>query len=144
MRGSRLVIAGVLLALVAVGCTGGHEGIEVDDAWGRTAPSSAANAAFYMIVNGGDVDDALVSAEAEGCGVVEIHETVMNDDVMMMQHLPEGIPVVAGSVVTLEPGGMHIMCIGRTADLDPGEVFPISLEFAIAPTQVIEFEIRDQ
>lgn len=144
MLALRFVLGGVLLGLIAAGCTSGSEGIEIEDAWGRTAPSSAANAAFYMTINGSDADDALVSADAEACGAVELHETVMSDGVMNMQHLPRGIPIAAGSVVSLEPGGMHIMCIERTADLAPGGVISISLDFATGPTQVIEFEIRDQ
>jgi copper(I)-binding protein len=144
MRASRYLAGGVLLALIAVACTDGGDGIEIEDAWGRTAPSSAANAAFYMTINGGDTDDALVSAEADVCGLVELHETVMSNGVMKMQHLVGGIPIAAGSVVSLEPGGMHIMCVERAADIGSGETIPISLDFATGPTQVIEFEIRDQ
>jgi hypothetical protein len=144
MLTSRFVVGLVLAALVATGCTSSGEEIGIEDAWGRAAPSSAANAAFYMTINGGDEDDALVSADADVCGTVELHETVMNDGVMKMQHLPGGIPIAAGSVVSLEPGGRHIMCIGRTADLVPGEMIPISLVFATGPTQLVEFEIRDQ
>lgn len=144
MRILRVMVVGFVLGLVATACTSGGEGIEIEDAWGRTAPSSAANAAFYMTISGGDTDDALVSANADFCGSVQLHETVMNDGVMKMEHLRGGIPIAAGSVVLLEPGGMHIMCIERAADLAPGDVYPISLEFTVGAMQVIEFEIRDQ
>lgn len=144
MRILRFMVVGIGLGLVATACTSGGEDIEIEDAWGRTAPSSAANAAFYMTISGGDTDDALVSGDADFCGSVELHETVMNDGVMKMEHLDGGIPIAAGSVVLLEPGGMHIMCIERAADLAAGEVYPISLHFTSGATQVIEFEARDQ
>jgi copper(I)-binding protein len=70
------VVGGVLLALIAVACADGGDGIEIEDPWGRTAPSSAANATFSMTINRGDTDDTFVSAEADVCGAVEFHETV--------------------------------------------------------------------
>jgi len=135
---------GVVIVLLVAACSSGTDTVSVEDAWGRTAPSSAFNAAFYMTITGGEIDDVLVSADADVCGAVELHETVMNDGVMQMQHLPAGIPIDAGAVVSFEPGGMHIMCLDKNADLVSGESISVTLVFETASFQVVEFEIRDQ
>jgi copper(I)-binding protein len=144
MRASTYVAGGVVAVLLVAACSSGTETISVEDAWGRTAPSSAANAAFYMTITGGETDDVLVSADADVCGAVELHETVMNDGIMQIQHLPAGIPIDTGAVVALEPGGMHIMCLDKNVDLVSGESVSVTLVFETAPLQVVEFEIRDQ
>jgi copper(I)-binding protein len=144
MWAPRYVAGGVVAVLLVAACSSGTGTISVEDAWGRTAPSSAFNAAFYMTITGGETDDVLVSADADVCGAVELHETVMNDGVMQMQHLPAGIPIQAGAVVALEPGGMHIMCLDKNADLVSGESVSVTLVFGTASSQVVEFEIRDQ
>ena len=47
-------------------------------------------------MNGTDTDDALIGAEVPGCGVIELHDMVMENDVMMMQQ-------VEGWTVAVDP-----------------------------------------
>jgi copper(I)-binding protein len=50
---------------------------------------------------------------------------------------PCGHPDPAGQAVTLSPGGMHIMLLGLTQPLHPGQSFPLTLSFNHAgPRQV--------
>lgn len=77
-RWTFVVVAVMLFLLVACG-SGGT--VSVASAWGRVSPMNAENGAFYMqLVNEGDEDDALVSATAELCGTVELHESYMAED----------------------------------------------------------------
>ena len=100
------------LIVLAAACGTGSEAITVTDAWGRTSPNAATNAAFYMSLTGGESSDVLVAADIGECTVVELHETVGNDGVMQMQHLPAGIAFDADQTVLLEPGGKLAMdCI---------------------------------
>ncbi len=141
---SRLVIAAVIvLPLLASACGGGSADIVVEDAWGRTSPKVATNAAFYMTIVGDSSDDVLVSASSDACGMVQLHETVMSDGTMSMQHLPDGIAVPAGSKVMLEPGGLHLMCMSKQVDLDAGEVVEIDLVFETTDPMTVNAEIRD-
>ena len=84
--------------------------LELDQPWTRaTPPGAKAAGGFVTIVNGGEEDDRLISAEAAFAGRVELHTMDMTDGVMKMRHLPEGIPVPAGETVNLAPGGLHVM-----------------------------------
>lgn len=135
-------VMGVLIALAAA-CGSGSEAITVTDAWGRTSPNAATNAAFYMSLTGGESSDVLVAADIGECTVVELHETVSNDGVMQMQHLPAGIAFDEGQTVLFEPGGKHIMCIDKLDDFAPGDTLAVTLSFETADDIIVEFEIRD-
>ena len=65
--------------------------IVVSDAWAReTAPEAKAGGGFMTITNGTATDDVLVSATAKFAGKVEIHESKMDNDVMVMRPLADG------------------------------------------------------
>lgn len=103
----------------------------------------AGNAAFYMQIAGGSTDDTVVSASSDACGATELHVTVMNDGVMSMHALPDGLPVPAGETVSLEPGGYHVMCIDADT-FEAGDTVEVDLEFAEAGTMKVTAEIRDE
>jgi copper(I)-binding protein len=133
-----------LVCLVGVAC-GSSEQITVTDLWGRPSPGSAANAAFYVSIhNNGSALEELVAADIDICGQTELHESTIDENsVMRMQHV-EIIRVPPGETIHLEPGGYHIMCIDRQADLDPGDQIPITLHFANYGELSVEAEIREQ
>lgn len=116
-------VVGALLA----GCGGNSGGIEASGVWGRESPSMAQNGAFYLeLRNNGDADDALVAVQTTACSQVELHESSMDDhDVMSMDPVEGGrIPLPAGETVSLEPGGLHVMCLGIVEPFVSGERIP--------------------
>ena len=93
--------------------------ITVTDAWVRQpAEGQTRSAAYGTITNNGDTDITLVGGSVPFGAMVEIHETLMDDDgTMQMQEREEGFVVAAGESFTLEPGGPHIMFL----DIDPAD-----------------------
>ncbi|HRO91899.1 MAG TPA: copper chaperone PCu(A)C [Promineifilum sp.] len=103
------------------------------------------NGAVYMtITNGTADDDALIDAAVPGCDAVELHEMIMENDVMVMRQM-EGnrIPIPAGETVVLQRGGLHVMCIGKTAEFAVGESVPVTLTFEKAGTMEVTAEVID-
>ena len=144
MTSTRIVSLAIASALILAACSNGGDGtVSVEDAWGRTSPAAATNAAFYMAIGGGGAADTLVSATSDACGLTELHISVMTDGVMSMQHLPEGIDIPADETVMLEPGGPHVMCVDRQQEFLAGDSIPVTLQFAGAGTVGINAEIRD-
>ncbi len=146
MKHLKLLLA-VLLLLTIAACASSEKGqLEVTDAWGRSSPKVAQNGAFYMkIVNNTSEDEQLLSAKAEACDIVELHEMYMKDGgVMGMREVPGGvIDIPAGETVELKVGGLHVMCIGKLADFNVGDTYPVTLTFANAGDMTINVEIRD-
>lgn len=135
----------IVLGLALAAC-GRNGELTVQDAWGRISPAAAENGAFYMTVeNGTDEDDVLLVAATEACDTVELHEMYMREgDVMGMRPAPGGtIPVPAGEIVRLEPGGLHVMCLGKRIPFDAGAEVPLTLTFERAGTVDVVAEIRE-
>lgn len=137
----RLLIALTLTSLVA-GC-GGSE-LETSDAWARSTPAVADTAAIYLTVtNRSSSDQELIEARSDRCSSVEIHETTMDGDLMEMNRLPAlGLP--AGGTVRLEPGGLHLMCVGVREPLVEGDTFTVVLEPRASASLTVEVAVEDR
>lgn len=103
--------------------------------------------AVYMDLTATD-DNRLIGASVDSsiAGKVEVHETVMKDDgsgEMMMQEVGT-IDLAAGETVSLQPGGLHIMLLQLAEELEIGQVFDLTLQFAESDDMVVEIEVRDE
>ncbi|MEN8235716.1 MAG: copper chaperone PCu(A)C [Actinomycetota bacterium] len=143
MKRSALIVLTIVTVLLAASCSSSSGEITIDDPWGRATPEAAPASAFYLTIEGGDTADRLVSAESAACGTIELHETIITDGVMKMQHLPNGIEIPAGGEAALEPGGLHVMCIGKLDDFTVGNTIALTLVFETAESQTVDAEIRE-
>lgn len=116
-------------------------GLAVEKAWARASAGKAANGGAYItILNGGKDGDRLVAAESGVAKKVEIH-THKNDNGVMRMMKVDGVDVAAGSVVTMRPGGYHIMLIGLNKPLKEGEKFPLTLVFEKAGKKTVDVAV---
>lgn len=115
------------------------------DAWaGATAEGMPNGAVFGYLVNLGTEMDTLLSASSDVAEAVEVHETVMGeDDVMSMQHLPDGLMVKPHNYVQLKRGSYHIMLIGLLEPLEDGSSFDVTLVFENAGEVVVTVAVHD-
>ena len=97
---------------------------------------------YLKITNAGKAADRLIKAASEICSVVEIHETKMIDGRMEMQMLAEGLAIPAGATTELKPQSYHIMLIGLKRSLNPGDKFPVNLQFEKSGTITVSSEVR--
>lgn len=93
------------------------------------APNAGSGGGFVTITNHGHDDDRLVGVKSDAANRVEIHEMKMEGDVMKMGQLHDGIAILAGETVTLEPGGLHIMFMQVEDRFVEGEMVPVTLVF---------------
>ncbi len=101
--------------------------VKVEDAWVRgTVPRQQATGAFMRLTAERNI--RLVAATSPLASVVEIHEMVLDNDVMKMRQIP-GLALAAGRTTELKPGGWHIMLMALKAQVKAGESVPISLVF---------------
>jgi copper(I)-binding protein len=106
-----------------------------------TLPSAPVGGGFLVIANTGSTDDRLVSAQADVGRDTQLHEMAVVGDVMRMRQLADGVPVPAGSTVTLAPGGLHLMFMGLTRPLVEGESFPVTLTFEKAGSVTLDMAV---
>jgi copper(I)-binding protein len=104
--------------------------------------SGAVSAAYMTIENRSAAGYQLVAAESSVAGVVEIHESTMEGDVMRMRPV-EAIEIAPGESVRLEPGGLHIMLMDLQRDLYPGEAIIVTLVFESGAELVVPAAVTD-
>jgi copper(I)-binding protein len=140
-----LVVAGFVSSLTSHAQS---QTIQITNAWARRAamghggmsPGSmdkgsmdkmqggATGAVYLTITNTGKEADALVSASSDAARTVELHEVKHEGGVMKMRPVQK-IDVPAGGKIEMKPGGYHVMLMGLTHDLKPGEEVPLTLKF---------------
>lgn len=122
--------------------------ISVEKIWSwpahaSTDGGSSTGAVFMTVINDGEVADRLLHVYSEAAETLEIHETVMLGDRMKMQPVTNGIEIPAHGQIEFKPRSHHIMLIGLKRDLQPGERFPIVLEFEKSGNLAVESEVRE-
>jgi copper(I)-binding protein len=99
--------------------------VTVKDPWVRaTVPAQKATGAFMQITSAQDA--RLVEARSPVAGVVEVHEMVMEKEVMKMRAI-KGLDLPAGKTVELKPGGYHVMLMDLKEQMKEGATVPVTL-----------------
>lgn len=94
-----------------------------------TLPNQPVAGGFFTISNTGASDDTLIAVRSDAAARMEIHEMAMQDDVMKMRELENGLPIRAGETVALKPGGYHIMFMDLAGPLIQGDTAEVTLIF---------------
>ena len=88
----------------------------------------------------------LVGVASPAANVVELHEMVMDNNVMKMRALPS-LDVKPGQTVELKPGSYHVMLIDLKKPLTKGDVVPITLKVEGRDKKIenvdLKAEVRD-
>lgn len=116
--------------------------ITVASPWTRATPGGAKVAGGYLkVTNNGASADKLVSGTTDIAGRVEIHEMAMNNGVMQMRPLNDGLELKSGQTVELKPGGYHVMFMDLKRQLKQGETIKATLKFEKAGTVEVTFNV---
>lgn len=118
------------------------ENVQVVDAWVK-AVDDGMTGGFALLENTGDSEVTLVAATTDAATTVELHEVVMSDGAMVMQPKEGGILLAAGSGHELMPGADHIMLMGVTQPLLPGDEVLVTLEFSDGSTLEHAFTVKE-
>lgn len=104
-----------------------HAEVKLTDAWVRASnPGQSVGAAYITLSSAEDI--TLVYVETERADSVELHSMTMQNGVMKMRSL-EALPVPAGKLVKLAPGGLHLMLFELPTPFKVGEQVKFRLCF---------------
>jgi len=117
-------------------------GLTLENAFSRATPATArVGAGFLTIRNHGSAPDRLIAVSCNCAEASEIHEMKMEDNVMRMREMPDGLPIPAGGAAELKPGGYHLMFIGLKAPFEEGQSVKATLTFEKAGTVDVMFDV---
>jgi copper(I)-binding protein len=112
--------------------------------WSRATPGGAKIGGGYLtITNNGGAPDRLVSATVPAVSDhVEIHQMAMNNGVMTMRQVPDGVTVAPGKTVAFAPGGYHLMLTGLKTPLKEGDRLKATLTIEKAGAIDVTFNVE--
>ncbi|MFK0161160.1 copper chaperone PCu(A)C [Rhizobium sp. NPDC090279] len=104
-------------------------------------PGAPVGGGYVTITNTGDTDDRLIAASSPRAATVQIHEMKMDNDVMIMRELSDGLPIPAGKTVELKPGGYHVMFLKVAEPFLQGQTVRATLKFEKAGSIEVDFPV---
>lgn len=139
----------VLAALLLPACfANAHEykvgELEIAHPWSQELPPNAPTvAAYFVIHNTGKAADTLLSVDSPIAGVAELHEHVMQNDLMKMQQVPK-VEIPAGGTVTFAPMAYHVMLLDLKdrSQLSDGKRFPMTMHFEKSGDVTVEVAVQ--
>lgn len=115
----------------------------ISQAWSRATPGGAKVAGGYLTIeNKGAVADRLVGVSADIAGKSEIHEMSMDNGVMKMRPLDNGLTIDSGKTVKLVPGGNHLMLQELKGPFKQGDKVPVTLQFEKAGKVAVSLDVQ--
>jgi periplasmic copper chaperone A len=123
MRGA---VATMLAALMAYSVAVSAQEVAVQRAWVRaTVPGQKATGAFMRLTS--KEGAALIGATSPVADTAEMHQMVLDDNIMKMRLLPK-VDLPAGKMVEFKPGGYHVMLMDLKRTLRKGDTVPVTLK----------------
>lgn len=116
--------------------------LELTGVWARATPPAARVAGgFLSITNHGSSPDRLTGGAFDRSGSVEVHEMAMDNGVMKMRKLADGLVIQPGETVELKPGGYHLMFMQLKEPLKEGETVNGVLTFEKAGDVAVTYPV---
>lgn len=145
MLKSSLLLAALLLPVCAANADDYKAGdLVVSQPWSQELPPNAPTvAAYFVIHNQGQQADRLLSVDTPVAAKAELHEHVMQGDLMKMQQV-QSVAVPAGKDLTFAPMAYHVMLLGLKdrSVLRDGEHFPLTLNFEHAGPVKVQVTVQ--
>ncbi|WP_085582752.1 MULTISPECIES: copper chaperone PCu(A)C [unclassified Pseudomonas] len=120
--------------------------LEIAHPWSQELPPNAPTvAAYFVIHNAGKTDDRLLGVDSPIAPKAELHEHVMQGDLMKMQQVPN-VAIPAGGNVTFAPMAYHVMLMNPSdrSLLSDGKRFPLTLHFEKAGDVTVEVAVQKE
>ncbi|MEY3221129.1 MAG: hypothetical protein RIT27_2486 [Pseudomonadota bacterium] len=118
--------------------------VTVQDAWVREAPPTSKTTAVYMKLHNSTAETlALLSAESPQFNKVEIHNTIIENNVAKMIPV-EKLEIPAHQMVELKPKGLHIMLIEAKSGTSPtsNDMVEIKLHFSNQQVETLQVPVK--
>lgn len=128
IRRTLLALAMAAPLAIAACSDGGPSEISVEEPFARETIGVSTTGAAYLVIRNTGGADRLIAASTDAAVTTELHTHEKDGEIMRMRKV-DAIDVPAHEVVTLQPGGKHIMMFEIMEPLKDGGSFPMTLTF---------------
>ena len=135
---STLLLSSLLLSPVVQA----EVAISIENAYVRATPPTVTTSAFFAeIKNNSKEDRFIVSAHCQTAGKVELHDVIIDGDVMKMRQIKQ-IKIPAEQSIRLKPGSLHVMLFNLKKPLQENNTIKVTLTFANGERQTLTAPIK--
>jgi periplasmic copper chaperone A len=106
-------------------------------------PMAKTGAVYFSVMSHGSTEDRLLSISTPAASSAEVHETIMDGDVMKMRAIEGGWLIAPGKTYEMKPGGIHVMLMGLKAPLKKGDTIALELVFEKAGVVKVDAPVGD-
>jgi copper(I)-binding protein len=144
---ARFAVLPFSLAMALAGCRAvpadaRHDGpFVVREAWVRAADSGATGGAYLTLANADTTSLTIVAMSTPVAATTELHETMQMSGVVHMMARPDFV-LARDSVLTMAPGGLHLMLTGLNRTLHAGDTVSLTLTLADGRTVPVSIPVR--
>ena len=138
------LLALFMFALSACSVQATHP-ISISDGYARaTFPMAQSAALYFTLHNESETPTKItgVSVSSDIASDAQIHTTEMNDDMMRMREVKEGIVIAPNDSLSFAPGGYHVMLLGLEKGLAEGSSVSLTLSFDNAADYTAELPVK--
>ncbi len=102
----------------------------IQNVWIKDNPFNHPTTAGYLTIhNTSNSDTKLIAVSSSIAKRIEIHQISMNNDIMKMRPLKDGLIIPANAITYLKPGDFHLMFFSLKKQMTPMETHLINLTF---------------
>ncbi len=105
------------------------------------APVATEMAAYLSLRNRGVADDTLLAVTSPDAASVMVHRAESDGGRVTMTML-DRLPLPAGALTAMAPGGLHLMLTGLGRGLSPGDTVSLELRFGGGRTAAVRVPVR--
>lgn len=118
--------------------------LKIQSAQAAASVGAAKAGAGYLVIHNGTAEpETLLRVEGD-FPRIELHTIVEVDGQAMMEHQEDGIEIPAGGMLTMAPGGFHVMFMGLSEPFVAGDTFDATLIFENGGAKPVTFTIVDR
>ena len=115
----------------------------IQNVWIKDNPYNHPRTAGYLTIhNKSNSDTKLIAVSSSIAEKIEIHQMSMDNDIMKMRPLKDGLIIPANTITYLKPGDFHLMFFGLKKQMIPMEIHLINLTFQSLGTMAVHALVK--
>ena len=117
-------------------------GLVISDFWIKsTIGNHKITSGYLTIKNTSNIDERLVSLTSEISKKTQLHDMFVENDIMKMKNLTDGIVIKAKSKVTFKPGSYHIMFMKLQKPLIVMNTYKVIIKFENSGSVILKMPV---
>lgn len=117
--------------------------IKIEKPWIRSAAAGMNTALFFNLSNNTEQDDTLKSVESDAAELIQIHETLKDENGIMRMEEIGKVAIGKKQKVEFKPMGKHIMFIVLKNDLKSGDSVLVKFNFSNSNQIIQKVIVKD-